>query len=532
MSKNNLDLVKKYIDLGIKVCHLKREPPIYFAVTNSDMMASIERLGNGSINESILYSNDPIYVRRFKLMFNRMWVDSRAGEEIASLIQRDEEVPIIEAIESSDRTILLIRDLISSARYEILGILPSFEAFRRQVELGMFEHIRSVSKEKKLIIKVIVTDKIKLSGGNTDIQIGGSKYHLLLRTKGIDLQHDSVKVYEFKVDGIETMTVRSIYNESIRPQMGMVVVDKSRSIVIEPKESHSENALDYIGMSSYSNSTQISKSYATMFDTLWNYAEMFNLFEKSYERLKAQDKMQREFIDIVAHELRTPLQSILGLTEIVKERAKEKERDLLETVSENGARLHRFIENVITTTKLEGFASNNPRYIFDLNLLILDIVNNYRARFRNMTKSALSDSRDIHFECYGFDRVYKVNANKLQISMVLSNIIDNAINFIPAKQRGLIVISVEQKGQAVLVRIKDNGEGIHTEIMPRLFTKFATKSFYGSGLGLYTCRKIIHLHHGGIWAQNNPQNEHGATLSFTLPLVVNSFDESKGKNTH
>jgi K+-sensing histidine kinase KdpD len=93
-----------------------------------------------------------------------------------------------------------------------------------------------------------------------------------------------------------------------------------------------------------------------MFDTLWNYAEMFNLFEKSYERLKAQDRMQREFVDIVAHELRTPLQSILGLTEIVKGRTKEIEnRELLKTVTENGARLHRFIENVLTTTKLEGF---------------------------------------------------------------------------------------------------------------------------------------------------------------------------------
>jgi two-component system, OmpR family, sensor histidine kinase VicK len=258
---------------------------------------------------------------------------------------------------------------------------------------------------------------------------------------------------------------------------------------------------------------------------------MFNLFEKSYERLKAQDKMQREFIDIVAHELRTPLQSILGLTEIVKSRAKEKERDLLETVTENGARLHRFIENVLTTTKLEGFAPNNPRDAFDLNVLIMDIVHNYEARFRNMTKSTISISKDIHFECNGFAQVHEVKANKLQISMVISNIIDNAINFISTKQKGLIIITVGQKGKTVHVRIKDNGEGIHPEILPRLFTKFATKSFYGSGLGLYTCRKIIHLHHGGIWAHNNPKFERGATFSFSLPLIVNFSKESGTSNS-
>ena len=531
VSKNNLDLVKKYINLGIKVWHLKKEPPIYFAVTNSDMMASIERLGSGSINESVLYSNDPICVKRFKCMFERMLTDSRAGEEIANLIQKDEEVPIIEAIESPGTTIQLIRNLISSAKYEVLGILPSFEALRRQVESGMFEHLRKVSQDKKVIIKLLVTDKVKLSGSNTYVQIGSGEYQFLLRTKEIDVKHDSIKVYEFTADGFENLTVRSLFNESIRPQMGMVVVDKNRSIVIEPKESHSENALDYIGMSSYSNSSQISKSYATMFDTFWNYAEMFNLFEKSYERLKAQDKMQREFIDIVAHELRTPLQSILGLTEIVKSRAKEQERDLLETVTENGARLHRFIENVLTTTKLEGFDSNNPRDTFDLNVLILDIVHNYQARFRNMAKATIPISKDIHFECHGFAQVHEVKANKLQISMVISNIMDNAINFISAKQKGLIIITVEQKGKTVHVHIKDNGEGIHPEILPRLFTKFATKSFYGSGLGLYTCRKIIHLHHGGIWALNNPKFERGATFSFSLPLVVNSSQGSSSSYT-
>ena len=318
-------------------------------------MATIERIGDGDITESILYSNDPIYIKRFKLMFKRLWIDSRSAEEIASLIQNDEEVPIIETIESSDKTIRLIRDLISASSNEILGILPSFDAFRRQVEAGMFEHIRKVSQEKKLIIKILVTDKIESSGGKTGVQIGKGKYSLLIRTKDIEDHRSSVKVYEYTSDDIENMTVRSIYNESIRPQMGIIIVDKCKSIVVEPKESQSENALDHISMSSYSNSSQISKSYATMFDALWHYAEMFNVFEKSYERLKTQDKMQREFVDIVAHELRTPLQSILGLTEIVKGRTKEIEnRGLLKTVTENGARLHRFIENVLTTTKLES----------------------------------------------------------------------------------------------------------------------------------------------------------------------------------
>ncbi len=235
--------------------------------------------------------------------------------------------------------------------------------------------------------------------------------------------------------------------------------------------------------------------------------------------------MQREFIDIVAHELRTPLQSILGLTEIAKGRTREIEiRELLETVNESGVRLQKFIENILTTTKLEGILSNNQREIFDLNIIIRDIVDNYQTRLQKMIRSSMSNTKDVHFDFHGFRQEHIVNANKLQISMVISNIIDNAINFISVKQKGLISITVEQKGNDVIVQIKDNGEGIHPEILHRLFTKFATKSFYGSGLGLYTCKKIILMHHGEIWAQNNPPNEKGATFTFSLPLIDSPKD--------
>jgi two-component sensor histidine kinase len=526
VSKENLEVVKKYLDLDVEIRHLKKEPPIYFAVTNLDMMATIERMEYRNITESILYSNDPAYINHFKSVFERMWSDSKSAEEIVALIQNDAEVPIIETIESSDKTIRLIKDLISEANTEILGLLPSFKAFQRQVDAGMFEHIRKVSQQKKLAIRLLVTDKIESASSKPVIEIGHGRYPFLIRARDNENQGGSVKVYEFTADNIENMTVRSIINENVRPQMGIVVVDKCKSIVVEPKESQSENALDYVGISSYSNSSHISKSYVTIFDTLWNYAEMLNLFEKSNEQLKKNDMMQREFIDIVAHELRTPLQSILGLTDIAKTRTTENEvKDLLETVSESGIRLQKFIENILTTTKLEGLLGNDQREIFDLNIIIRDIVGDYHTRLQKMMRSSSSSSsskpsvKDIDFDLHGFKQVHMVKANKLQISMVVSNLIDNAINFIPLKQKGLISITIEKENSVVIVKVKDNGEGIHPDILPRLFTKFATKSFYGSGLGLYTCKKIIHMHYGEICAQNNSQDERGATISFSLPLI-------------
>ena len=191
----------------------------------------------------------------------------------------------------------MIKELISSASNEILGILPSFDAFQRQVDAGMFDHIRKASQEKKLIIKILVAGKIELPSGKSEVQIGKSKFRLSFKSKDEDGGGDD-KVYEFTTDTIENMTIRSTYSKTIVLQMGMVIVDRSKSIVVEPKQTRSDDFLDYIGMSSYSNSSQISKSYATMFDALWKHVQTSNIFEKSLERLRIYDNMQREFIEI------------------------------------------------------------------------------------------------------------------------------------------------------------------------------------------------------------------------------------------
>jgi nitrogen-specific signal transduction histidine kinase len=522
VSKDNINIVKKYINSNIQVRHLKKEPPIYFSVTDLNLLATIERMEKEDMTESILYSNDPQYINRFKKMFERFWSDSRPAEEVMGFIENNEVVPVLETIENSERTLSQIKELISSAKNELLGILPTFDAFQRQVDIGMFDHIRKVSQENKINIKILVTDKIALPAGKVYIRVGkNNKHAITIRRKNIQDAKPGSEQNEFSIDSIEGLTIRSINSKSIRPQLGLVIVDRSKSIVVESKRVKSEKVIDHIGMSSYSNSNHISESYGIIFLALWNYSTMFDLMEKSYKRLRIQDSMQREFIDIVAHELRTPLQSILGLTDVVKERTDEEEnKRLLETVIENGARLYRFVENVLTATKLEGLFSQIPREIFALDILIKDIVKNYETKFQNIDRLSIPKIKEISFDLKGFDKEYKINANKLQISMVITNLIDNAINFIPSGKKGIISIALEQNEDYVVVDIVDNGEGIHPEIFPRLFTKFATKSFYGSGLGLYNCRKIIHMHNGGIWAQNRQHKEKGAIFSFQIPLNV------------
>ena len=104
----------------------------------------------------------------------------------------------------------------------------------------------------------------------------------------------------------------------------------------------------------------------------------------------------------------------------------------------------------------------------------------------------------------------------MRLTQVISNLLNNSIKF---TKEGEISVNVERDdiAQLIIVSVRDTGLGIDPEILPRLFTKFASRSFEGTGLGLYISKSIIEAHGGRIWTQNNDGNK-GATFSFSLPL--------------
>ena len=520
-----MNLVNKFKSIGMEIRHLTKEPTINFTLTDSHFMASIERMSEEEgVAGSVLYSNEPAYLVHFGSLFDRLWNESMPAEEVINLIQQEKEIPFIETITSPEITVSQVNELIISANMEILGILPTFESLRRQLEAGIFDHIKRVSQERNLAVRILITDMIDFENEEIKSLFSQSTGSLNLLSK-IDEGHERFgTVHDFTMKDITNMTIRSVSSKSIIFEMGLIIIDRCKSMVIEPKENTSRRAVDHIGLASYSNSLQISRSYASIFDTVWNQAGLYKQLESAHERVQAHDNMQREFIDIVAHELRTPLQSMLGLTQYVKDKLKEKEsKDLLVAVTESGRKLHNMIENILMATKLEGNFSSIPKETFDLSTIILETVNYHKTRLENIRKSFMPNTKKIEFELKGLDNEYVITANKLQISLVVSNIIDNAINFISERKDGLVSITIDKKEGDVTVHIKDNGDGINPEILPRLFNKFATKSFYGSGLGLYTCRKIIQTHKGKIWAKNNSSGEEGATFSFSIPLVVMQY---------
>jgi two-component system, OmpR family, sensor histidine kinase VicK len=269
-----------------------------------------------------------------------------------------------------------------------------------------------------------------------------------------------------------------------------------------------------MGLATYSNSTPTVLTYAVIFDAIWNQSDM-------YEQLQVHSRMQKEFIDAVAHELRTPLTPIIELTKYVREKIDDEEQQrLLDIVISSGKRLHTLSENILLLTKMEGHLLSISKEVFDISSVISDVIEGFKVRLEKIYQINIQNKKKIHFELIGFDNKYMVNADQHRIAQVVFNLADNAVNFILDKE-GSISISLEKKTENgvnfIIVHIKDNGEGIHPEMISRLFTKFATKSFYGTGLGLYICKQIIEMHHGRIWGKNNEHGK-GATFSFSLPV--------------
>jgi signal transduction histidine kinase len=235
-----------------------------------------------------------------------------------------------------------------------------------------------------------------------------------------------------------------------------------------------------------------------------------------YQELQTRDRIQKEFINTAAHELRTPIQPILGLAEYVKNKTKDKEhKEILDIIIKNTKKLKKLAEDILDVSKIESNSLTLNKEKFTIDSLVLEIVKEFGSK--------LANDKKIEFELINpNDTPATVYGDKNRIGQVISNLISNSIKFI-AKE-GLISTSIEKRSgdidsekNLVVVKVKDTGMGIDKEIFPKLFTKFASKSFQGTGLGLYISKRIVESHGGKIWAENN-KDEKGATFSFSLPL--------------
>ncbi len=273
---------------------------------------------------------------------------------------------------------------------------------------------------------------------------------------------------------------------------------------------------------------------------------------KSNELLGAQDKMQREFINVAAHELRTPIVPILGFSEVLYSKVKElrqkehrqeeleqlqEQEEMLEIILRNADRLHQLTEDILDVTRIESQTLKLRKERFNVNDLILEVIEDSRKRIAKGNVKLMHEMEN--------NSTAIVDADRRRLTQVISNLLDNAIKFtkegtvtVTANIRRKVTdsdnsregkegeVKKEEEQEEVVIAVKDTGSGIDPELIPRLFTKFATKSYRGTGLGLYISKSIVEAHGGKMWAMNNYENGsnfdrrlRGATFYFTLPLV-------------
>ena len=212
--------------------------------------------------------------------------------------------------------------------------------------------------------------------------------------------------------------------------------------------------------------------------------------------------------------MRNPVQPILGLSQILlsKKGNIEQYKELLNVIIRNAKRLRMLTENILDATKIESQSLIVNKQYFKLN----DIITNVLADLEKEEEN--NKQRKIKFAYSSNNDNIIVNADADRLTQVVSNLLSNAIKF---TWKGEISVNItnDDTEQQIIVSVSDTGQGIAPEIIPRLFTKFATKSIVGTGLGLYISRRIIEAHGGKMWAENNSDGI-GATFSFTLPLVI------------
>ena len=240
--------------------------------------------------------------------------------------------------------------------------------------------------------------------------------------------------------------------------------------------------------------------------------------QNANEQLRQHDKIQKEFINMAAHELRTPIQPILGLADVLRDYVTDSHQSkLLDVIMRNAKRLQRLSCDILDVSKIESCLLKISKSKIDLNEKIKNVINDVENGYDDRNNSNVK----IIFEPKETIFVY---ADKDRIHQVLSNLLNNAIKY---TKNGTVTINTSiangsnnnaNNDKEAVVTIMDTGYGITPEIMQKLFSKFVTTSSHGTGLGLFISKGIIEAHGGRIWAENN-SNGVGSSFSFSLPFT-------------
>src|SRR5215467_3713526 len=459
IDKENLNLVKVFLKAGIQIRHVKNMPPMNFGVSDKEMAGTIEKMEGGKMGQSFLFSNELLYINHFNSLFEELWENGIDAIVRIKAIEEGVDSEGIKIIQDPVEIQRLVFSLIQKAMEEILVMYSTANAFHRQERAGKIQLLKEAAMERGVKVRILTP--------NDELMVETAR---------------KLMIVEKSQKPDNNIGIRYI-QPHLQTKVTILTVDRKDSLAIELKDDTKQTAIEAIGLATYSNSQSTVLSYISIFESLWTQTEL-------YQKLKESEEVKDDFVHIAAHELRTPIQPILGLTEIVRSRIKDsQEQQLLDTVLRNAKRLQRLTEDILDISRIESKSLDLKKESFNLNEMILSVIGDSN----NQLVKEHKDNLKLEFE---FKEDIFIEADKSRINQVISNLLSNALKF---TKKGTITAALVPKNDKIVVSISDTGPGIDSEILPRLFMKFATKSSTGTGLGLFISKSIIEAHGGKIW---------------------------------
>jgi two-component system sensor histidine kinase VicK len=526
ITKENISYCKELIEFSDELRHLDGIKA-NFSISETEYIATAT-LQEAKPVPQVIYSNVKDIIEQQKYVFETLWSKSIPAEQKIREIEEGLQPDVIEVIQNSNRAKELYLHLVKTATKEIMLIFPTMNAFIRQDKIGVIQSIRKAVKECNVKVRILMPMSNLTENTIRYITQEYNQSHQKDDNDNDDNDEDD-DYYEninniVTADGINDIDIRHIERMS-ETKATILIVDRKLSLVMELRDDSKTTFNEAIGLSTYSNSRPGVLSYIAIFDNLWIQTELYEKLKEANEQLKVHDKMQKEFINIASHEMKTPTQAILGYSELLQTHPERRE-EIIQAIQRNAARLRKLTSDLLDITRIESQSLGLNVERFNLNDLMSSVIRD--------CKSSLDSNNDniklVYNEPLSKEDLL-IEADKGRLTQVISNLLDNAIKF---TKKGTIFITLEKKDNHVIVSVKDSGTGIHPEILPRLFSKFATKSETGTGLGLFISKSIIEAHSGGkIWSENNNntisgnKEEKGATFAFSLPLIFQQHTQNR-----
>ncbi len=487
--------------------------------------------------KQLIYSNVKEIGEQQQYVFDTFWNKTISFEEKIKEIEEGIIPEITDIIRNPDKAQALEWNLLSMATKEIQIIYSTIKAYKLQESLGTMDYL------------------VKLSNSGIKVRL------LTPKDSSIEESLQNLKdTSSIGINYLETEAAAGIKNKYL-------ITDRKNSLVIElnDKDDVIDNYYYYLrqkedknftpitsqtstilGTSIYSNSKSTVLSYFSIFESLWRQTELYeniritnnelqsttvdlkesleilaNVNQElitTNEQLKQADILKTEFINIAAHELRTPTQSIVGYCEMY-DAFPEKKDEYINPIKRNAERLYKLTNDILDVARIESNSLKLDIEKIEINELINETVKD----FVNRPLSISNKDVKINFNPSNNNKTPSfVYADKNRIQQVIFNLLDNAFKF---TERGEITVSIMEEEENyndnynnIKIKIQDTGKGIDPELLPRLFEKFATKSERGTGLGLYISKNIIEAHGGKVWVEKTT-NGKGTIFVFTLPTT-------------